>query len=176
MKLCYCCYKLSVCVSVCRSKKAYRQNCASCIVHKSVLFNLLCVLIISGLDILPICLFFSPQTPKEEQLTSSDFHNGSFHLLLPNPIKGGNYSCSLSPPLSPATRCLPRHSALWTDVSVEVEEVDARFLLLEASVQAQVDERAALRVQMQEENERLLDVIGDLKNQTEVLRNRAGQY
>ena len=65
---------------------------------------------------------------------------------------------------------------MWTDVSVEVEEVDARFLLLEASVQTQVDERAALRVQMQEENERLLDVIVDLKNQTEVLRNRAGQY
>ena len=94
---------------------------------------------------------------------------------MPNPVKGGNYSCSLPSP-SPATKCVPRHSALWTDVSVEVEEVDARFLLLEASVQAQVDERAALRVQMQEENERLLDVIGDLKNQTEVLRNRAGQY
>ena len=44
------------------------------------------------------------------------------------------------------------------------------------SVQAQVDQEAALRVQMMDENERLLDLIDELKNETELLRASLGQY
>ncbi|KAK7111147.1 uncharacterized protein [Littorina saxatilis] len=86
------------------------------------------------------------KTPDGEQLASSSFENSNFHLLLPNPTKGGNYSCSL-PSFSPAAKCLPQDSDLRDDVTVDVDETFARFTLLEAhqvAMQAQMDEDAAI--------------------------------
>nr|QBA18397.1 VIgL family C1q-related protein 1 isoform 3 [Littorina littorea] len=101
------------------------------------------------------------KTPNGQTLSSSYFHKGHFHLLLSNPVKGGNYTCSL-PSLSPATRCLPPGSALRDDVTVDVDEVGARFSVIEArQLQMQDDTK--------KENERLHDVIAELKNETETL-------
>ncbi|KAK7111148.1 uncharacterized protein [Littorina saxatilis] len=83
------------------------------------------------------------KTPDDGQLSSSDFSDGHFHLLVPNPVKGGNYSCGL-PSNTPANKCLPQRSALYTDVTVYVDEVSARFALQEAQLQA---------LKMQVENE-----------------------
>ncbi|XP_070174061.1 uncharacterized protein [Littorina saxatilis] len=89
------------------------------------------------------------KTPNGETLSSSYFHKGNFHLLLSNPVKGGNYTCSL-PSLSPATRCLPPGSVLRDDVTVYVDEVAARFSIMEAhqvAMETRLDEeRAAFAV------------------------------
>ncbi|KAK7090111.1 uncharacterized protein [Littorina saxatilis] len=101
------------------------------------------------------------KTPNGETLSSSYFHKGNFHLLLSNPVKGGNYTCSL-PSLSPATRCLPPGSALRND-TIYVDEMAARLSIMEArQLQMQDDS--------QKENLPLHDDIAQLKDETETLR------
>ncbi|XP_070188975.1 uncharacterized protein [Littorina saxatilis] len=102
------------------------------------------------------------KTPGGETLSSSYFHKGDFHLLLSNPVKGGNYTCSL-PSLSPATGCLPPGSALLDDVTVDVDELAARISIIEArQTQMQDDTK--------KENQPQHDVIAELTNKTETLR------
>nr|QBA18399.1 VIgL family C1q-related protein 1 isoform 1 [Littorina littorea] len=101
------------------------------------------------------------KTPNGQTLSSSYFHKGHFHLLLSNPVKGGNYTCSL-PSLSPATRCLPPGSALLNAVTVYVDEMSARLSIIEArQIQMQND--------TQNENKPQHDVIAELTNKTETL-------
>ncbi|KAK7111146.1 uncharacterized protein [Littorina saxatilis] len=125
-------------------------------------------------------------TPDGSQKESSSFKDGNFHLPLPNPTKGGNYSCSL-PSFSPATRCLPENSALRNDVTVDVDEVGARFSLLEAhqgALQIQLDDdmtaittglnntaSAIMDGHMAAVSKRL-DTIDELRNTTKVLQTR----
>nr|QBA18398.1 VIgL family C1q-related protein 1 isoform 2 [Littorina littorea] len=102
------------------------------------------------------------KTPDGQTLSSSYLQTGHFHLLLDNPVKGGNYTCSL-PSLSPATKCLARDSALRLGVAVDIDEVGARFSMVEAR-----------QIQMQDDTlveiEKLHDVNAALKNDTEELR------
>ncbi|KAK7090114.1 uncharacterized protein [Littorina saxatilis] len=102
------------------------------------------------------------KTPDGQTLSSSYLQTGHFHLLLDNPVKGGNYTCYL-PSLSPATRCLARDSALRLGVAVDIDEVGARFSMVEArQVQMQADTLFEI--------EQLHGVNAALKNDTEKLR------
>ncbi|XP_076435385.1 uncharacterized protein LOC143275285 [Babylonia areolata] len=99
-------------------------------------------------------------TPTGARLDSSSYEDGFFHLLLPNPLVGGNYSCSI-PPSLPAARCLAEDSPLLDTVSVLVEETAGRFTLLEARQQEFVEQLAAQR-------EMWMGLFGDV----EVMANR----
>ncbi|XP_076435699.1 uncharacterized protein LOC143275448 [Babylonia areolata] len=101
-----------------------------------------------------------PQTPTGARLDSSSYEDGFFHLLLPNPLVEGNYSCSI-PPSLPAARCMAEDSPLLDTVSVLVEETAGRFTLLEARQQEFVEQLAAQR-------EMWMGLFGDV----EVMANR----
>ncbi|KAK7101881.1 uncharacterized protein [Littorina saxatilis] len=98
-------------------------------------------------------------TPTGTEMASSNYENGSFHLLLDTPVKGGNYSCRL-PPRSPSTLCLPGNDSLLEEAAVEVDAVNARLTLLEAKEQELREQNRNLTA----ENHRLKDDILTLQN------------
>jgi hypothetical protein len=61
---------------------------------------------------------------------STFYDSGNFHLVLPNPVRGGDYSCAVAQ--SPAVDCLSGVSPLTNKTSVSVDEVGARLTLIEA--------------------------------------------
>ncbi|XP_076435414.1 uncharacterized protein LOC143275302 isoform X2 [Babylonia areolata] len=103
-------------------------------------------------------------TPTGARLDSSSYEDGFFHLLLPNPLVGGNYSCSI-PPSLPAARCLAEDSPLLDTVSVLVEETAGRFTLLEARQQEFVEQLAAQR-------EMWMGDVEVMANRTDALEHR----
>ena len=63
------------------------------------------------------------QTPSGDVIKdSSDYHDGHYILLLPNPIKGGNYTCEV-PKLYADEACLAADSPHETKASVTVDGV-----------------------------------------------------
>ncbi|XP_076435616.1 uncharacterized protein LOC143275421 [Babylonia areolata] len=103
-------------------------------------------------------------TPTGARLDSSSYEDGFFHLLLPNPLVGGNYSCSI-PPSLPAARCMADDSPLLDTVSVLVEETAGRFTLLEARQQEFVEQLAAQR-------EMWMGDVEVMANRTDALEHR----
>jgi hypothetical protein len=63
-------------------------------------------------------------------VASTDFSDGYFHLLLANPIKGGNYICRI-PAQHTHDACLHGGSGHQGEATVSVDMVEARFALLE---------------------------------------------
>nr|QBA18382.1 VIgL family C1q-related protein 12 [Littorina littorea] len=104
------------------------------------------------------------RTPNEKELSSSNFDNGNFQLLIPNPLEGGNYTCSL-PREELATKCLPRDSELLEEVSVEVDEDKSRFSMLEARQQELLE-------MMKAENDQLLNYVANVSDKTDALEER----
>ncbi|KAK7101031.1 uncharacterized protein [Littorina saxatilis] len=72
-------------------------------------------------------------TPSGQSVSSSQYKEGQFLLLLDNPVSGGSYTCHL-PQSSASVACLHGNS---TDVSstVVVDDVKSRLTLLEAENQ-----------------------------------------
>ena len=110
----------------------------------------------------PLSLF--TQTPEGQELQSSSEENGTFHLLVPNPPSGGNYTCSL-PPLSPTTRCVPSRSPLLQSAGVHVDQVKVSFTLLEAR-----------QAQLAAENSRLRNDLARITTENNQLRNDMNTY
>ncbi|KAK7499199.1 hypothetical protein BaRGS_00009459 [Batillaria attramentaria] len=74
------------------------------------------------------------KTPSGTSLLSTNYESGNFHLLLENPVVGGNYSCSLNN--SPAAACLHGEDPMLREVTVYVDEMQARLTLIEAHQRA----------------------------------------
>nr|KAG5701387.1 hypothetical protein BaRGS_032719 [Batillaria attramentaria] len=70
------------------------------------------------------------QTPSGD-LSSTKYENGYFYLHLPNPVKGGNYTCIL-PANVTATACVSTGAGLSPQSAIFVDRVEARLTLLEA--------------------------------------------
>nr|KAG5701386.1 hypothetical protein BaRGS_032718 [Batillaria attramentaria] len=70
------------------------------------------------------------QTPSGD-LASTKYENGYFYLHLPNPVKGGNYTCIL-PANVTATACVSTGAGLSPQSAVFVDRVEARLTLMEA--------------------------------------------
>ncbi|KAK7090096.1 uncharacterized protein [Littorina saxatilis] len=104
------------------------------------------------------------RTPKGEELSSSNFDNGNFQLMIPNPLAGGNYTCSL-PRGEPATKCLPRDSELLEEVCVEVDEDKSRFSMLEARQQELLE-------MMNAKDDHLLNYFATVSSKTDILEAR----
>nr|KAG5701400.1 hypothetical protein BaRGS_032732 [Batillaria attramentaria] len=69
-------------------------------------------------------------TPSGD-LASTKYENGYFYLHLPNPMKGGNYTCIL-PTNVTATACVSTGAGLSPQSAIFVDRVEARLTLLEA--------------------------------------------
>ena len=105
--------------------------------------------------VLNCVLFCTPQTPEGQELHSSSEDNETYHLLVPNPPSGGNYSCSL-PPLFPAARCLPPHSPILESAAVDVDQVKVTYSVLEARQEQLAMELANEVAQLRAENNQLM--------------------
>ncbi|XP_070175906.1 complement C1q-like protein 4, partial [Littorina saxatilis] len=113
------------------------------------------------------------QTPDGQTLESSGEENGTFHLLLPNPPSGGNYTCTL-PPLSPASRCLPPLSPLLEGATVHVDQVKVSFTLLEARQKETEDRQRDTGTRQQETQRKLVADNEQLKKDVTDLQARLG--
>ncbi|KAL8588835.1 hypothetical protein ACOMHN_011551 [Nucella lapillus] len=113
-------------------------------------------------------------TPQGERVESSSYDgNGFFRLLLPNPVQGGNYTCSIAP-FQPAAQCLPRDSPLLdTHRMVEVQETAGRFSLLEARQQELMDKMAAERCHCTSLVETMANMTSLLEQRLEVALQRS---
>nr|KAG5701388.1 hypothetical protein BaRGS_032720 [Batillaria attramentaria] len=69
-------------------------------------------------------------TPSGD-MASTKYENGYFYLHLPNPVKGGNYTCIL-PANVTATACVSTGAGLSTQSAIFVDKMEARVALLEA--------------------------------------------
>ncbi|KAK7479035.1 hypothetical protein BaRGS_00029705, partial [Batillaria attramentaria] len=94
-------------------------------------------------------------TPSGTTLSSSGSDSGYFSLLVPNPVKGGNYTCRI-PSGSPAASCLPSNNTLLQEASMFVDGLEARLRVIEAQ-----------QTTLQTENNRLRQELEQQKNDTD---------
>ncbi|KAK7484603.1 hypothetical protein BaRGS_00024129, partial [Batillaria attramentaria] len=74
------------------------------------------------------------KTPKGHRLSSNSFINGVFYLPLPNPVKGGEYSCRLDRASVAVFKCPESKASLFKAAFVRVSETKSRSLVLETSL------------------------------------------
>nr|QBA18393.1 VIgL family C1q-related protein 5 [Littorina littorea] len=117
-------------------------------------------------------------TPSGQSVSSSQYQEGQFLLLLDNPVSGGSYTCHV-PQRSASAACLHGNS---TDVrsTVVVDDVKARLTLLEAE-NRQLKEHlivvmdlANVKINLAMVNNVSGEVIG-LKAENEQLKERLAQ-
>ena len=94
-------------------------------------------------------------------MSSSQYKDGQFLLLLDNPVTGGSYTCNVSQTHA-ASGCPHGSSAHPGDASITVDKVDARLSVLEAENE-KLKERLAQRDQ---DYDRLMAGLQSLVNQT----------
>ena len=87
-------------------------------------------------------------------LSSSGYHDNSFHLTLPNPVEGGSYTCRVPP----ATACL--HGNGTREATLTVDKMEARLAVLEARQSA----LEGKNVHLENENNAMKIVIGNLNS------------
>ena len=100
--------------------------------------------------------FLSSQTPSGRLLSSSTYKDGNFKLLAPNPVQGGNYSCTI-PVISATAACLHGNGAHRAPASYLLDKVQARLLLLEARQSALQKENDSLKAGIAQLREAYLD-------------------
>ncbi|PVD36501.1 hypothetical protein C0Q70_03485 [Pomacea canaliculata] len=83
-------------------------------------------------------------TTREETVSSSSYSNGTFYLTLPNPVEGGDYTCSLNS-THHTTACLNLNPALVNGAAVKVDSAQAQFAVLEGRLEALQEENRELR-------------------------------
>ena len=94
-------------------------------------------------------------------MSSSQYKDGQFLLLLDNPVTGGSYTCNVSQ--THASSGCPHGSGAYSgDASVTVDKVEARLSLLEAENE-KLKERLAQRGQ---DYDRQMARLQNLVNQT----------
>nr|KAG5700943.1 hypothetical protein BaRGS_034228 [Batillaria attramentaria] len=106
------------------------------------------------------------KTPNNQTLSSTSDENGRFLLSVPNPVVSGEYSCVIDD-TSPASLCVPSGSPLRRGATVNVDGVQAQFVIMEArmmSMQLKEEqleqENAALKQQLETQRRNLTSMIG----------------
>ncbi|KAK7455346.1 hypothetical protein BaRGS_00039467, partial [Batillaria attramentaria] len=104
------------------------------------------------------------QTPSGDLLKSTSYADGRFHLLLENPVTGGNYTCRLSSD-SHTAGCLPSSDPLRGQATLVVNEQIARLTLLEANQAALAKQNREDINHLEAQNAILTQHVHGLQNQ-----------
>ncbi|KAK7108125.1 uncharacterized protein [Littorina saxatilis] len=112
-------------------------------------------------------------TPSGRTAQSSGFKNGNFYLQLSNPVKGGNYMCSLDPQTTAAS-CLSNSSRLLQSSALHVDGVETGLILLQAekeALQEKVQQLKEKNVRQEEKESNMTNYIHELEEQVLGLQN-----
>nr|QBA18380.1 VIgL family C1q-related protein 14 [Littorina littorea] len=108
-------------------------------------------------------------TPAGDTTQSKDYSNGHFHLTLPPPVEGGNYTCSIPEQFLPDV-CVSdgRHGNKAVAASVLVDETKVRLTLLEVGHRVFEEENRVIKEGyrvIKEENIVLKEEMNDTQTQ-----------
>jgi hypothetical protein len=87
------------------------------------------------------------QTPSGNRVNSSSYQDGQFHLLLPNPLEGGSYTCTL-PLTALDVTCSSGNSSAQAHASVAVDTTAGRLSIVEAQQTDLIAENGELKQQL----------------------------
>ena len=108
-------------------------------------------------------------------MSSSQYKDGQFLLLLDNPVTGGSYTCNVSQTHA-ASGCPHGSSAYSGDASVTVDKIEARLSLLEAENE-KLKERLAQRDQdYDRQMARLQNLVNQISSNVDQLSRNISSF